>query len=212
MISVSSFLDLVTNSTFPLDESSPEFRGILKYFHNNRTILHFSEIDSLKDLVILLPQWLAKVFSYVIAAQSYKTGGEFNWAWERLTKYGILHECLLQHMLDKFHSDYPAIDSIWVTKQQVVDILLRFHLLARITREAWFSEEGFPSLPESGDAFIVPSLVHLDRDKNPPTTEHERIIYFVFSNELVPTTLVNQLIAECIILCRNVRRNDRLLW
>ena len=211
VISVSTFLDLVTNNiTFQVDESSPEFRGILKYFHNNRTILHFSEIDSLKDLVILSPQWLAKLFSYVIAAQSYKTGGEFDWAWERLTKHGILHECLLQHMLDKFHSDYPVADSIRVTKQQVVDILFRFHLLARITRGAWFSEEGFPSLPESGDMFIVPSLVRVDGDQNPPKTKHERIIYFMFNNGFVPISLVNQLIAECI--CHNVKRNDRLLW
>ena len=193
---------------FLLDESSPECRGILKYFHNNRTILHFSEIDSLKNLVILSPQWLAKLFSYVIAAQSYKTGGEFDWAWERLTKHGILHECLLQHMLDKFHSDYPAADSIRVTKQQVVDILLRFHLLSRITKDAWFSEEGFPSLPESGDMFIVPSIAHVNGDKNPPKTEHERIVYIMVL--FLATSLVNQLIAECI--CCNVRRNDRLLW
>ena len=60
-------------------------------------------------------------------------------------------------MLDKFHSDYPSV--VCVTKQQVVDILLSFHLVACITREAWFSEEGCPSPPDSGDTFIVPSLV-----------------------------------------------------
>ena len=48
-------LDLVAENTFSLDKNSPEFKGILKYFHNNCTILHFSQIESLKDLVILSP-------------------------------------------------------------------------------------------------------------------------------------------------------------
>ena len=211
VISVSAMLSLVAKSTFKLDKSSPEFEGILKYFHNNRTILHFGQIESLKDLVILSPNWLAKLFSYVIAAQSYRTGCEFDWAWKRLTKYGILHECLLEHMLDKFHSDYPISDLAQVTKQQAVDILLCFHLLARITSKAWFTEEGLPPLPnEDGDTFIVPSLVRADDDRNPPQTEQERIIYFMFNTGFIPTSLLNQLIAKCI--CRSVRRNDRLLW
>ena len=209
VILMSMMLDLVAENAFPLDVDSPEFKGILKYFHNNRTILYFSQIESLKDLVILSPNWLAKLFGYVIAAQSYKTGTKFDWAWERLTNYGILHECLLQHMLDKFHSDCSGAGLIQVTKQQVTDILLCFHLLARITREAWFAEEGLPPLPDSGDTFIVPSLVCAD-DRSPPETEQEKIVYFKFSNGFIPTSLLNQLIAECI--CRSVKRNDRLLW
>ncbi|XP_065891851.1 uncharacterized protein [Dysidea avara] len=111
-------------------------------------------------------------------------------------------------MLDKFHTDHPGV--VKVTKQQVVDILLCFHLIARITREAWFSEEGYPSLPDSGDTFIVPSLVpHID-GRNPPNTKQERIIYFKFDNGFIPVSLLNQLIADCI--CRNVEKNSQLLW
>ena len=209
VISVSTMLKLVAENTFPLKENSPEFKRILKYFHNNRTIMHFSQIKSLKDYVILSPLWLAKLFSYVIAAQSYKTGGNFDWAWKRLTRYGILHDCLLQHMLDKFYSDYPVDDKVRVTKEQTVDILLYFHLLARITSSTWFAEEDSPPLPETGDTFIVPSLVRID-DRNPPETEQERIIYFMFNSGFIPVSLLNRLIAKCI--CRSVERDDRLLW
>ena len=207
VISVSTMLDLVAENIFTLDKNSAEFKGILKYFHNNRIMLHFSQIESLKDLVVLSPNWLAKLFSYVIAAQSYNTGGKFDWAWKRLTKYGILHECLLQHMLDKFHSDYPGL--IQVTKQQAIDILLCFHLLARITSKACFVEECFPTLPDSGDTFIVPSLVRSD-DRDPPKTDKEKIIYFMFNSGFIPNSLLNQLIAECIR--RSVIRDDKLLW
>ena len=208
VISVSTMHNLVAENT-SLDKNSPEFKRILEYFHSNRTIMHFSQIKSLKDIVILSPLWLAKLFSYVIAAHSYITGGKFDWAWKRLTEYGILHESLLQHMLGKFHLDYPVDDEVRVTKEQTVDILLHFHLLARITSKAWFAEEDFPRPPDSGDTFIVPSLVRID-DRNPPKTQQERIIYFMFKNGFIPVSLLNQLIAKCI--CRSVERDDRLLW
>ena len=210
VISVSIMLDIVSRNGFSFNKNSPEFKGILKHFHNNRVILHFSQIESLKDLVILSPNWLTKLFSYVIAGQSYSTGGELDWAWKRLTKYGILHERLLQHMLNRFNSNYTSTGLIKVTKQQAVDILLYFHLLVCITSEVLFAEEDFFQLPERGDTFIVPSLVRADDYRTPPRTEKEKIIYFKFNSGFIPMSLLNQLIAECI--CRSVRRNDRLLW
>ena len=182
IISLSMMLDVVTKVTFPIAENSSELDGILRYFHNKHTILYFSEMESLRDLVILSPNWLAKLFAYVIAAHSYQIKGDIHESWERLTNCGILEEGLLQYMLDKFHSDYPSV--VRVTKQQVVDILLSFHLVARITREAWFREEDSPSLPDCDDTFIVPSLVPRDDGKNIPNTKQERIIYFKFGSGL----------------------------
>ena len=208
IISKSMLRDLVSKVTFPIAVNSSAFDGIVRYFHDKRIILYFGDIESLRDLVILSPNWLAKLFSYVIAARSYKIGTAVDKAWDRLTKYGILEESLLQHMLDKFHLDYPSM--VHVTKQQIVDILLSFHLVARITREAWFSDEGCPALPDCGEIFIVPSLVPQDDDKNIPNTKQERTIYFWFRSGFIPTSLLNQLIADCI--CRNVKRNNRLLW
>ena len=208
IISKSKMAEIVAESSFSLSEDSPEFKGVLDYFHTKRAILHFSQIKSLKNLVILSPRWLAKLFSYVITAHSYITGTELDDAWRQLTKYGLLHENLLVHMLEKFLSDYPI--AVHVTKQQVVDILLCFHLVALISRDAWFAETGFPSIPESGDTFIVPSLVPRDETKTIPYTEKERIIYFKFNTGFIPTSVLNQLIADCI--CRNVNRKDQLLW
>ena len=209
VISKSAMFDLVTKNTFPLAESSPEFEGTLRYFHNKRTILHFSQIDSLKEIIILSPHWLAKLIGYVLTADTFKMvkNAGINIASERLHKYGILQENLLQHMLDKFYSDYPAV--VKVTKQQVVDILRRFYLLACVTN-AQFSEEEFSSLPDHGDAFIVPCLLPHHDDKSVPNTKTERTVYFTFRNGFVPTSLLNQLIAECV--CRNVKQNNCLLW
>ena len=63
-----------------------------------------------------------------------------------------------------FHDSFKS--KIWES-----DILLCFHLVARITKEAWFCEEGCPSLPDHGDVFIVPSLVPRDTTKVPPSSD-----------------------------------------
>ena len=129
VISISTLLKIIAHSTFPLAENGEEFEAILRYFHNKRSILHFSQVKSLQDIVILSPRWLAKLFSYVITAHTYVTmASDLDKAWKRLTKHGILQENLLEHMLKKFYSDYPS--AISISCQQVVDILLWFHLIA----------------------------------------------------------------------------------
>ena len=208
VISKSTLADIVAKCSFSMSEDSPEFKGLLHYLHSKRTILHFSEKESLKDLIILSPRWLAKLFSYVITAHSYITGTKQDNAWKQLKEYGILHENLLVHMLEKFHTDNPT--AVRITKQQVIDILLCFHLVARINRKAWFTETGYPSIPQSGDTFIVPSLVPRDKRKAIPCTEKERIVYFKFDTGFIPTSVLNQLIADCI--CYNVEKQNQLLW
>ena len=206
IISMSTLAGIIAKSAFPISKYSPEFEGIVKYLHGKRAILHFSEAS---NVVILSPQWLAKLFGYVITAHSYSPqASDLDDDWKRLNGYGILHESLLQHMLDKFHSDYPS--EVGVTYQQVVDILLSFHLLARITKEAWFREENCPSLPEGGDVFIVPSLFKQDDNKKPPDTDKEKVIYYRFPAHFIPNSCLNQLIARCI--CRNVQKGHKLLW
>ena len=51
VISKSMMLDLVIKSTFKIAENSSKLKGIIRYFHNKRTILNFSETKSLKDIV-----------------------------------------------------------------------------------------------------------------------------------------------------------------
>ena len=144
----------------------------VQYFHEKCAILYFRQI-----LMILSPQWLARLFNCIITVHPYKRGKGFDDAWKQLANYGILHVGLLQHMLDKFHSDYPSV--VKISQEQVVDILFCFPLVARITREAWFSDDGHPSLPENGDTFIVPSLVFRNNRRKILQTPNKRESYTI---------------------------------
>ena len=122
IISKPIMTNIIAKSSFSVSESSLEFKGVLSYFHIKRTILHFSQIESLKDLVILSPGWLVELFSDVLTDHSYITGNDLYNSWLQLTKYGILQENLF-HML-KFCTDNPK--AVHITKRQVIDILLCF--------------------------------------------------------------------------------------
>ena len=83
-------VEIVAQCTFPIAEINPEFEGLLRHFHNKCAILHFSQIKSLKDFVILSPCWLAKLISYVITTYSFRKGKGFDDAWKQLNEYDIL--------------------------------------------------------------------------------------------------------------------------
>jgi len=207
IISKSDMLGLVTNLSLPMIESSSDFEDLLMYLHEKRTILYFNKVDSMKNLVILSPWWLLRLFSYTIAAYSY-VGNDYHDEYDQLTKYGFLHDSLLQHMLDKFYSDFPSV--VKATKMQIIDILLHLNMMACITRETWFSEKDCPLLPEYGNTFIVPFMVSYNDGKNPPNTFQQRIIYFKFDSGFVPIGLLTNLIAKCI--CRSVKKRSKLFW
>ena len=199
-ISKSNMLDLVTKCTIPMAENSSEFEDLLRYLHERCTISYFSQIKSLKDLVILSPWWLSKLLSYTVAAYYYvvvdcSKASCFD-------KYSVLHESLLKR-LEAFHLDYSS--EVRVTEKQVKGIL---HLLGCET--TWFSEEGYSLLPNHEDAIIVPFHVPRDDGKNPPNTLQQRIIYFKFDDGFVPIGLLNKLIAKCI--CHSMMKRCKLLW
>ena len=67
VISPSDLINIITKNTkISVAEISTELKNILSYLHNTRTILHFNHVESLKDVVIPNPHWLAKLFGYVL--------------------------------------------------------------------------------------------------------------------------------------------------
>ena len=97
-ISTTEFQSIAQDSGFFAKPDSLESKGALAHFHQKGVILHFSQAESLKDLVVLLPDWLTKLFSYVIVAHPYKFECDYNLQFERLKDHGVLQEDFITFM------------------------------------------------------------------------------------------------------------------
>lgn len=108
VISLSQMIAMITkNTTISVTQNSAE---LIDYLHNNRSILHFSQVESLKDIVIPNPHWLAKLFGYVLTIYPCNAlEPEFQRVWKQLRSFGILHETLLCHILAKYYTDFPIL-------------------------------------------------------------------------------------------------------
>ena len=209
VISPNQLISMVTKNTkMTVAEISTEFKNILSYLHNTRTILHFSQVESLKDIVIPNPHWLAKLFGYVLAyPHSNMVEPYYQTAWKQLKSTGIMHESLLRHILDKYYTDCPS-STPFICYQQLQNLLIYFYLLVCVTKESWLSDIDDVW---SGDVFIVPSLAPINTTHEIALTEKkEVIIQYEFHDDVAPTYILNQLIAGCI--CLTVNRKQLVSW
>ena len=72
----------------------------LLFYHDLGVFLFYPNIEGLKSVVILEPQWLVDQFGKLFASWKGKT--EFSNMWNTLTHYGILVEPLCKAVLDNF--------------------------------------------------------------------------------------------------------------
>ena len=206
VISQSQMVSIITKNTVAsVGEDSAELRKILLQLHNKRDILHFNQVESLKDVVVPNPHWLAKLFGYVLTTYPHNTlEPNYQRAWDRLKLTGILHESLLCHILAKYTTDFP--DAPHITYQQLRDILLGFHLLAPINKTCFGNIDD----TGSGDSFIVPSLASVSISQDIPMTEQRKaVVRYTFFDSVAPTFILHQLIAGCICHCVNKKQ---VIW
>eukprot|EP00118_Oscarella_pearsei_P005185 m.23530 g.23530 ORF g.23530 m.23530 type:complete len:1326 (+) comp28494_c0_seq2:82-4059(+) len=103
------------------------FLTMMALLHDQGIIVNFTEIESLLDLVILKPQWLADVVKQIITVpKPGENAGPMKKKWKYFQD-GYLHESLLRHMLLKNEVCTAAfLKRHFAT---LVDILLRFDLI-----------------------------------------------------------------------------------
>ena len=188
-------------------DGNAELRSILRYLNNKREILHFNQVEPLKDVVIPNPHWLAKLFGYILTSYPHNVSEpEYKRAWQQLKLTGVLHETLLHHMLAKYFTDYPSAPLI--DYHQLLDMLLNFYLLAHVTNKKCLS--GI-DVTDSGSVFVIPSLAPVDASHKIALDEQKKaIIHYEFRDDIGPNFILNQLIVGCI--CRNVNRSQMVWW
>ena len=212
VITTKEFHAITTSCGFLADMESEEFAVALEYFHHCGTVLHFATIPSLKELVILSPHWLTKLFSYILIAHPYqRIGGQKDNAFRILTERGILLGSFLTHMLGCFKSS-EKVGCHEIELDQTIDLMKRFGFVAQISSKAKFLEAV--KIPKEKEIFIVPSLLPED-DANQEQIPDEndssvRVVYFYLPDHFLPPILFDQMVTKCID--RNEFKRETILW
>ena len=192
--------------------NSEEFAAALQYFHNRGTVLHFASIDSLKELVILSPHWLTKLFSYVLIAHPYQNiGGREDISFHILTEKGILLGSFLTHMLQSFNKS-ENVAGFEVERELTIDLMKKFGFVSQVTPKAKFLEEA--KISNEKEIFIVPSLLPEESTNKQPQPEEKesnvRVVYFYLPDHFLPPILFDQMATKCID--RNEFKRETILW
>ena len=104
-ISAEEFHAIAYESGYFAEPGSEESKGALAYFHNKGTILYFPQVEALQNVVVLSPDWLTKLFSYIIIAHPYVSECDHRLQYIRLKDYGLLEEDFITFMINKFNED-----------------------------------------------------------------------------------------------------------
>ena len=192
--------------------NSEEFAAALQYFHNRGTVLHFASIDSLKELVILSPHWLTKLFSYVLIGHPYQhIGGREDISFHILTEKGILLGSFLTHMLQSFNES-ENVAGFEVERELTIDLMKKFGFVSQVTPKAKFLEEA--KISNEKEIFIVPSLLpeeSTNKQQQPEEKESNvRVVYFYLPDHFLPPILFDQMATKCID--RNEFKRETILW
>ena len=179
-----------------ISSSIEEVSKVLQYFHQKGTVLYFHEVSALKDIVILCPQWLAKLLTYILTNLVCRPTGAIlgSFANER-SKEGLLRQELLEWCVEQFkkaevNKGFKSLDFTWAA---VVELLLKFRLMVDITGS---SVAGKKKITAGKKLYLVPHL--LPQLPFIPTEDSCYQALYYFPGEFIPDSVVDQLIVKCI--------------
>ena len=212
-ITTTEFLSIANKSGFFTVAQSAELKGALAHFHSRGTILHFPQAQSLKDVVVLSPDWLTKLFAYVIIAHPYEIECDYILQFERLKGQGILEEDFIAYMVNKFNKEQEKF-GLPLTADQAIEFAQQFGFMVEVSSSTYFLEEKLQPPASTKKTFIAPPMLPLElpediklpKDGDPQA----RIVYFKFSEGFIPEMVYYQVLGSCID--RNIKRNEDIYW
>ena len=213
VISIVEFHSIAKDSGFFAELQSAEFKGAVAHFHSKGTILHFPQAESLKDIIVLSPDWLTKLFAYIIVAHPYKPGWDYDLQFDRLKNQGILEEDFIVYMVEKFNKEQGKF-GIPLTASQAIEFAQLFGFITEVNSDTYFLEEDYQPPASKNKVFIVPPMLPLklpcDIQLPKDNDSQVRIVYFKFSEGFIPLMVYYQMLGACID--RNIKQEENLYW
>ena len=119
--------------------------SVLNFYHELAVFLHYTQIESLSDKVIVDPQWLIKQLGRLLAPEGLEQKVSNQLLWKPLHEKGILVQPLYEEIWKKRHHLKP---------QSLADLLEHFLLAAPIDSSTAVSRF-------SGRKYFIPSVLQL---------------------------------------------------
>ena len=212
-ISATEFNAIARESGFLAKPESEESKGALAHFHNKGTVLHFPQKESLKDVVVLSPDWLTKLLSYIIIAHPYILECNYGLQYERLKDYGILGEDFITFMVKKFNAEQEKY-GLSISTKQAIEFAQLFGFVAEVHQNMHFLEEKHQPPTSKNKIFIAPPMLPIKIPANVKVPDDKApkacIVYFKFPEGFIPPMVYYQMLSACID--RNIKRQENLYW
>ena len=163
LITKMHFHEIAQECGFLPDITSKKFTNALQYFHSKGIIMHFPFIESLNNIIVLSPRWLAKLLAFVIVAHPFQPiGSSLDNLYECLNKEGILYKEFFDYMVGEFNkwsTDHNC--GIKIEPEQAMDLVKSFYIVAEIDKNAIFlsNVKYYRKSAVKDKLYIVPSML-----------------------------------------------------
>lgn len=169
--SIASKCRVIPSAILKTQEDEDELRAALNYAHLLGSIYYYHAEDPSKRLVILDPQWIAKMFSSIVTTKHF------------FASKGIIPVKVLN---DQVWRDYPI-----ETHQSIMELFETFEVMFRLPA----SVAGLAQ--DQGDIVIIPSTLPIYRPEDLailwPTLEHSKSAYSRhYKFEFIPNGLFSR--------------------
>ena len=172
-----------------------ELVSTLNYFHQKGILLHFHKVPALSNMIILSPQWLAKLLTYVVTTlKCQPVGPPLALFLQKLQKTGLLEQQLLEWSVQQFIGDeeMEGYKMVKMSGLDVADLLINFKLMVDVSNTSLVGQ--IPRAP-GRYLFLVPHL--LPKEELVHSKEFGYHFFFYFPAKFIPEHLVDQLIVKC---------------
>ena len=182
-----------------LHDGQDSIDKLLEYLNHKGTVLYFGKVPALLDTIILCPQWLARLLTYVLTSLIRRPVNPplKHFAKERSTE-GLIREELLEWSIQQFNKDEVkrGQNNLKLTdwKSKVAELLLSFHLMVDVTNSS-LAIRDIPLKPDK-KLYLVPYLLPERPIKQPSASSHFSILFY-FTFGFISDTLIDQLIVKC---------------
>ena len=172
-----------------------ELTSVLNYFHQKGILLHFHKVPALSNMIILSPQWLAKLLTYVLTIlKCQPVGPPLALFVRKLQTTGLLEEELLEWSVQQFTKDEAIRGNkmVKLVSSDVADLLINFKLMANVSNTSLAGQS--PRVPGK-HLFLVPHL--LPKEELVHSKAFGYRFFYYFPAKFIPEHLVDQLIVKC---------------